>query len=812
MSVPKPLEPDKLSHDCDVSQFSFTTTAELEHSSDIIGQPRAVEAIRFGFEIQHEGYNLFALGPNGIGKHTLVNQFLDQKAPVEPTPDDWCYVNNFEQPHKPRALRLPAGQGAGLRQDMAQLVDDLFTVIPAALNSEEYNAQKSIIVNEQREREARAFEELEAKAKANQIRIVSTPSGFAFAPLQEGEVMSPKEFADLPPVEQDAIENKIVELQQALQQIIRQIPEWHREIQGKLKQLQEETAVDIVTPLFDELRRKYESLPDIVAYLDAAQQDIVTNVAAFLESDEETPAPVVGIASSGRLRKGFVTRYQVNVLVDHSETTGAPVVFEDQPTYQNLVGRVEHVSQMGTLLTDFTLIKAGVLHQANGGYLILDARKLLTQPYAWEALKRTLRAHEVSIESLGQLIGLVSTVSLEPQPIPLQVKVILTGERLLYYLLNQFDPDFRELFKVAADFENEMARDEANNLAYAHLIANLAQKEQLRHCDRQAVARVIEHSSRLAGDAAKLTTHMQSISDLLREADYWAGKNGHDVIQRSDVQQALDAQVQRSSRIRDRLQETILRDTIMIDTAGAMAGQINGLSVIMLDSYAFGRANRITAQYRLGKGEVVDIERQVEMGGPIHSKGVLILSGYLGARYARERPLSLSATLVFEQSYSGVEGDSASSAELYALLSTLADAPLKQSLAVTGSVNQHGQVQAIGGVNEKVEGFFDLCQARGLTGDQGVLIPQANVKHLMLRDDVVQAAAAGQFYIYPVETIDQGIELLTGIEAGEADDTGVYPPDSINGRVVACLTSLSEKARDFAAPRPGNGRTREEAR
>ncbi len=805
MTIPNPLEAMQLYRRCDPAQFSFATTADLENVGGIIGQVRAVAAIRFGIGIQHDGFNLFALGPNGVGKHTAVNQFLSQRAPTEPTPDDWCYVNNFEQPHKPGTLRLPAGQGGRLRQAMTQLVEDLLAVIPATLNSEEYNAQKKAIINELKAREARSLQELEDEAKAHNIGILSTPAGFAFAPLKEGEVMSPDKFVELSPAEQREIEARINELQATLQTIMRQLPQWHRETQNKLKKLQEETAVVAISPLFAELFEKYESLPDVLAYLEAVQQDIVANVDDFIESDQESLAALVGIVSSGPPKRAPASRYQVNVIVDNSQKEGAPVIFEDQPTYQNLIGRVEHVSQMGTLLTDFTLIKAGALHRANGGYLILDARKLLLQPYAWEGLKRALRAQQIHIESLGQIFSYISTVSLEPEPIPLQVKVILTGERQLYYLLCYYDPDFRELFKVAADFENEMVRDEASNLAYANLIADLARKEKLRHFEREAVARVIEHSARMAGDATKLTTHMQSMSDLLRESDYWAGEAGHEFVTRADVQEALEAQVYRSSRIRERIQENILRHTILIDTEGTVVGQVNGLSVIMLDDYAFGRPSRITARVRLGKGEVVDIERQVEMGGPIHSKGVLILTGFLGARYARERPLSLSATLVFEQSYSGVEGDSASSAELYALLSALADAPLRQALAVTGSVNQRGQVQAIGGVNEKIEGFFDICQARGLTGDQGVLIPTANVEHLMLRQDVVEAAAAGQFHIYPVQTIDEGVELLTGIPAGELDEAGQYPAESVNGRIVTRLTSLAEKARAFAAPLSGNG-------
>jgi lon-related putative ATP-dependent protease len=483
------------------------------------------------------------------------------------------------------------------------------------------------------------------------------------------------------------------------------------------------------------------------------------------------------------------------------------VVYEDNPTYQNLVGRAEYMAQLGALSTDFGLIRAGALHQANGGYLILDAARVLSQAYAWEGLKRTLRSGEIRIESLGQALSLISTASLEPEPIPLNVKVVLVGERLLYYLLSQHDSEFNELFKVAADFEEQADRSPANDLLYAQLIGRLARQEKLLPFDRGGVARVIEQSARFTGDAEKLSLHNRTLSDLLREADYWARKAGGNVVAAGDVQRAIDAQVYRASRVRERFREEILRGFLLIDTEGAKVGQVNGLSVVQPGRFAFGHPSRITARVRLGRGEVVDIEREVELSGPIHSKGVLILSAFLGARYVSDRPFSLSASLVFEQSYSGVEGDSASSAELYALLSALAETPIKQSLAVTGSVNQRGEVQAIGGVNEKIEGFFDLCQARGLTGEQGVLIPASNVKNLMLRRDVVEAVEAGKFHVYPVETIDQGIALLTGEEAGERDGEGNFPEGSVNQRVEDRLIALAEKRRAFGQPSQSRGET-----
>jgi lon-related putative ATP-dependent protease len=599
-------------------------------------------------------------------------------------------------------------------------------------------------------------------------------------------------------VRQAEVKEDIAELQEKLQETMRQARHWERDARDRLKELDRQVAMFAVGHRIDELKEKYADLADVVAYLEAVQKDVVENVDDFRRSGQEgEQAAMMGLPMQ-RVREAKFRRYQVNVLVDHSQSEGAPVIYEEHPAYNNLVGRIEHMAQMGALVTDFNLIKPGALHRANGGYLVLDARDLLMQPYAWNALKRVLRAQEVRIESLSQALSLVSTVSLEPEPIPIEVKVVLIGERLLYYLLYDLDPDFGELFKVEADFSSEMPRSGENQQLYARLIATMVRREGLRPFDREAVARAIDRSSRLVGDSEKLSTHLLSIADLLNEADYWASENGNHAVTADDVQHAIDAQIHRADRLRERVQERIERGVILIDTEGAHEGQVNGLSVIALGDYAFGRPSRITARVRLGKGEVVDIEREVELGGPLHSKGVMILSGFLGARYAQDHPLSLSASLVFEQSYAGVEGDSASLAELCALLSALSEVPIKQSLAVTGSVNQHGRVQPIGGVNEKVEGFFDVCKARGLTGDQGVLIPQANVEHLMLRSDVVEAVEQGQFAVYPVETVDEALELLTGVEAGERDEEGNFPAGSVNQRVEARLIELAEKQRAFA--------------
>ncbi len=791
----RPLPARRLCQACKPSQFKFRTTADLEDLTDVVGQERAVEAIRFGIGIQREGYNLFALGLSGTGKRTTIRQFLEQKAAGEPIPSDWIYINNFEQPHKPRAIQLPPGHGVVLREDMEGLVEELRTAIPAIFESEDYRTRRQEIEEEFKEQQEAAFGEVQKKAQERSISLIRTPVGLAFAPLHEGEVVSPEDFQKLPEKERKKVEGEITELQEQLQETIYQVRQWERDARERTKELDREVAMFAVGHFIDELREKHTELPEVVEYLTAVQEDVIENVDEFRKTEE---APMMGIPLPPSLTGELLfRRYQVNVIVDHSESEGAPVIFEEHPTFNNLIGRVEHIAQMGALVTDFNLIKPGALHRANGGYLILDARELLLQPFAWDGLKRILRSREIRIESLGQTLSLVSTVSLEPDSIPLDVKVILIGERLLYYLLYQYDPDFGELFKVEADFNQEMARTPENHLLYAQLIAMLARKNALRSFDRRAVAQIITRSARMAGDAEKLSIHLLSIADLLREADYWAGVSGNGVVRAHDVQRAIDAQIHRADRLRERVQEQIQRGTILIDTEGERVGQINGLSVLMLGNFAFGQPSRITARVRLGSGKVVDIEREVELGGPIHSKGVLILSSFLGSRYAPEYPLSLSASLVFEQSYGGVEGDSASMAELCALLSALAKVPIKQPLAVTGSVSQHGEAQPIGGVNEKIEGFFDVCKARGLTGDQGVVIPASNVQHLMLRQDVIEAVKEGQFSVYAVETVDQAIELLTGVPAGERRKDGSFPPGSINQLVEARLIGFAEKQRAF---------------
>ena len=803
----KELSVDQLYTHTDPDAFSFETTADLEDLDRVIGQPRAVEALQFGVGIQAVGYNVFAMGPTGAGKRELVREFFEREASSRPVPHDWCYVNNFDESHKPKALRLPPGMGVQFREDMKDLVESLSTALSAAFESEEYQARRQSIASEFQEVQSKAFEAVQEQAQERGVALLRTPAGLAFAPQRDGEVMSPEEIGALSQEERDRLEKEVEELQGELQKIVRQVPGWQSDIQERLKELTQEMAQFAVAGLIDKLRAKYAEYPVIVEHLDAVQQDVVEHAENLMGGEQENPLQALMAAQGGGGAAGreeespLLRRYQVNVLVDHSNAEGAPVVYEDNPTYQNLVGRVEHRAQLGALLTDFLLIKPGALHKANGGYLILDARKVLTQPYAWEGLKRVLQSDEIKIESIGQMLSMISTVSLEPEAVPLDVKVALFGEPMIYYMLYYLDPDFADLFKVEVDFAERIDRNPENTDLYARMIAGMTKRENLRPFDRTGVARVIEHAARMLGDAEKLSIQRRDIADVLREADYWAGQAGHPTVGAKDVDRAIQAGIYRSDRVRENTQESIKRQIKLIDTRGERVGQVNGLSVLQLGDFSFGQPSRITARTWLGKGSVVDIEREVEMGGPIHSKGVLILQGFLGERYAEDTPLALSASLVFEQSYAGVEGDSASSAELYALLSAIAEVPIKQSLAVTGSVNQHGMIQPIGGVNQKIEGFFDVCQEQGLTGEQGVLIPVSNVQHLMLRDDVREAVGRGEFHIYPVTTVDEGIELLTGVPAGEPGPEGKYPEGTINGQVEKRLTSLAEMSKKFS----GNG-------
>ena len=796
-TTPRPLAASELRRLVDPATLGFKSTAELEPILGLIGQERALKAIQFGASIKSHDFNVFVLGPAASGKTTAVRQYLERTATTKETPANWVYVNNFDSPNRPRALKLLPGRARALAKGMISAIDELRNTLPAMFEGEDYQARRRVIDEEFRSGQEEALEALNKRAQAQNIALLRTPQGFAMAPMHEGKIVKPDVFNTLPETMRKEVEQKIETLQKELETILERVPKSDKQRRLRTSELNEEVAKVAVHEALDDLAGVFADHPDVVDFLNGAGRDLIRNVGLFLapagEESEIVKQPV-DTARDARFR-----RYLVNVIVgsDEKSSAGAPLIEELNPTYGNVIGRVEHLAQMGALVTDFLLIKPGALHKANGGYLLIDARKLLLSPFAWEALKRSIKGREIRIEQPSEISGVVATQTLDPEPIPLDVKVVLFGDRELYYLLAQNDPDFSRLFKVQADFDDSIARSAENDQAYARLITSIVKEHHLKAVDVKAVARVIEEGARLADDREKLSIEIGRIADLVREADYWAGEAGHDTIRREDVVRAIEEGIQRADRLRDRAQESINREIVLLDTTGAKVGQINGLSVLQLGSFSFGRPSRITARVRIGAGRVTDIEREVNLGGPLHSKGVMILWGFLAGRYAQDVPLALAASLVFEQSYGGVDGDSASSAELYALLSALSDVPIHQSFAVTGSVNQHGEVQAIGGVNEKIEGFYDACRARGLTSAQGVLIPASNVQHLMLREDVVEAVTKKKFSIYAVRTIDEGIEILTGVKAGERGAEGRFPAGTINRLVEDTLRSFAERGRAY---------------
>ncbi len=794
----RPLPAALLYRPCDPAELPFEQVGEVADLLEPIGQDRAVEAVQFAVAMRHKGYNVYVLGPSGTGKHTVVRDLLRRRADTMPAPSDWCYVNNFADPQKPRRLQFPPGRGTGLREAVKRLVEELRAALPAAFERDDYRARLDVVEQQFKQRNEQAFGELQRRGEEKGITLLRTPMGLALAPRRDGKVLTPELFEALPQAEGERIQHDLEEMQGELEAVMQKVPQWEREHREAVRELNRNTTGAAIALMMDELRAGYCDLPEIVQHLDAIEHDIKENTDDFLAPAQppqgtQVPAPVEEAMSEARFR-----RYQVNVIVDNGGRHGAPVIYEDNPTHQTLVGRVEYMARFGTLVTDFNLLTPGALHRANGGYLMLDAQRLLSGNLGWASLKRALNAGEIRIESLEQLLSMASTVSLQPDPIPLDVKIVLLGPPSLYYLLSSVDEDFKELFKIAADFDDRVERTPETTLLYARFIAGVVRRERLLPFDRSAVARVIEQAARFAGDADRLSAGLREIVDLLQEADQLAAGAGRDTVTVTEVQKAIDGQFRRSDRIYRRLQEEVGRKTIRIETDGEQVGQVNGLSVMTLGSLSFGNPTRITARIRLGRGEVVDIEREVALGGPLHSKGVLILSGFLGGRFGNTRPLSLNASLVFEQSYGGVDGDSASAAELFALLSALADAPVSQSFAVTGSVDQLGRIQAIGGVNEKIEGFFDACRITGFTGRQGVIIPASNVKHLMLRQDVVAAASEERFRIFPIETVDQGLALLTGVPAGQPDEDGNYPAGTINHRIAARLDAFAAKAAELA--------------
>jgi len=793
------LSPDQLRRTFDPNALGIQTTENLKPLEGIIGQRRAVSALRFGLDIQEVGFNIYVAGPPGIGKMTAVQSFLEELAHRKATPPDWCYVNNFEDPYQPKVYKLPAGRGRQLQQDVKSLIDHVRREIPRAFESEEYSNKRDEIVKELDNQRSRVLERLDEHVTRAGFALQTTPFGIMMIPVLEGKPLTDAEFQALPATAREEILHRRETLQEELKSSMKQVRELERTAQDKMQELDRQVALFIVSGLIDDLTEKFLDLPEIVEYLKAVQKDIIENIETFKSSRSASTAPTAEGAPMPNpwSRELPFRKYQVNVLVDNSKQEGAPVVVELNPSYNNLFGRVEKETQFGALYTDFTMIKAGSLHRANGGYLVLPVEDILRNLLSWDGLKRALRNREIQIEELGERLGFLATKSLRPQPIPLDIKVVLVGAPLLYYLLHSYDEEFPELFKVKADFDIRMERTDENIKDFVSFLCTFCQKENLKHLDSGAVAKLLEHASRLAGDQKKLSTHFGALADVIYEAHYWALQEGTPNINVSHVQKALDEKIYRSNLIQERIQEMITRGAVLIDTTGKVVSQVNGLAVISLGDYLFAKPSRITASVGAGREGIIDIEREVELGGPIHSKGVLILSGYLVQKYAQDKPLTLAARLVFEQNYEGVEGDSASSTELYALLSALSGLPIKQGIAVTGSVNQHGEVQAIGEVNQKIEGFFDVCKAKGLTGEQGVIIPQSNVQNLMLREDVVEAVKSKKFHIWAVKTVNEGIEILTDVPAGERGPDGKFPEATVNYLVEQRLKKFAECLKEF---------------
>jgi lon-related putative ATP-dependent protease len=800
------LKPDQLRRQVNPDELPFRTTADLTPLTGTIGQPRAVDAIEFGMDIDVPGYNLYVAGAPGSGRESTIQDFLRQFAPDRDTPPDWVYTHNFGQPDRPRAISLPAGMGRQLAHDMDEFIRSAQSDIPRAFDSEDYEQRQQNALSGIQQRREQLNRELHSFAIERGFALQMTQAGIATIPIADGEPIPPDQFQQLPEDVRKEYERNNQEIQRQISSTVREIRQLEKEALERIRQLEREVALFAVGPLFDELRERYADHEEVVTYLSEVQNDIPEHLQDFRPDQQRQQMPMMPGTPPQPTAEERLARYQINVFIDNSELDGAPIVQERNPTYYNLIGRVDYRAAMGSMVTDFRQIRSGVLHQANGGFLVIHALDLLTSPLSWDALKRSLICEEVQIENLGEQLSPMPTARLRPEAIPLSVKVILIGTPLLYHLLYYRDEEFAELFKVKADFSPDMDWTDEHLVNYASFVRNEVDRFGLLHFRNDAVARLVEYGARLLDHQEKLSARLLDISNVVAEASHWAKKDGAETVAREHVEQAIEKKEYRSNLGEERLKELYDDGTIMIDTQGMVLGQVNGLAVLGMGDHRFGKPSRITARVSLGQRGIQSIEREIKLSGQIHSKGVMTLSGYLAGKYAQNAPLAIGATVTFEQSYSGIEGDSASSTELYALISAISGLPLRQGIAVTGSVDQYGNVQAVGGVTDKVEGFFDICKQQGLTGDQGVMIPSTNIKNLMLRDEVVEAADNSQFQIWAVSNIDDGIALLTGREAGKPDETGEYPEGSVHRLVEERLMEYATRQREFARQQSPNNR------
>ncbi len=790
MSRIKELSYTQLRKSCDPATFKFKTTKELEPFTGTIGQARGIKAMEFGLNIDIKGYNLYLEGPTGIGKTIYAKNKLESIAKTKPIPDDWCYVYNFENPNEPVAISLPAKMGKEFTNDMAQFIENIKVEIKTAFNNQDFATEKANIEKSVEDKKIKMIEKLNKDAAKQGFEIKNTPSGIYFLPMINGKTLTEDEFNALDDATKSEFERRSVEIQKETIDVMSKIKELERKANERMSSWQNNIALFAVSIQINELRNKYKKYAKIQTFLKNVQKDILSNITEFIA--EPQPQPQMPMPRNDVLKPW--QKYQVNLFVDNSNLEGAPVIIDSNPSYYNLFGKLEYENTYGTLRTDFTLIKPGLIHKANGGYIVLQIRDLLTNPVIWDSFKRILRTKLIYVDTLKDYqMNTVAIASLKPEPIPVSIKVLLIGPSNVYYQLLNFDEDFKKLFKVKVEFDEEAPRTDANMFKIAQFIHNFCEKEKAPHFNAGAVAEVIEYCSRSVENQNKLSTQLNDITELLGEACTWAKMDGAKIVTAAYVKKAVVERIERINKYDQRLVEMIQNGTIMIDTDGQKVGQINGLSIMSIGDYSFGKPAKITANTYVGKSGIVNVEREVELSGTSHSKGVMILAAYIGEKFAQERPLSLTASLCFEQMYNGVDGDSASSTELYAILSSLSDLPIKQNIAVTGSVNQKGEIQPIGGVTDKIEGFFSICKLRGLTGEQGVMIPYQNIKNLNLNDDVIKAVKDGMFHIYGIKNIDEGIELLTGVPAGKKNKNGEYTVGTVNYLVNEKLKRYSSK-------------------
>ncbi|MEN8263030.1 MAG: ATP-binding protein [Nitrospirota bacterium] len=799
----KKINTSNLCYYCKPSELPFKTTDDISFLEETIGQKRAISAMEFGLGIDSHGFNIYILGESGTGKLTTIRTILEEKAKKEPAPNDWCYVYNFKNRDMPRAISLPPGTGLTLQKDMDELISILKQEIPKIFESKEYEKQRVKILEDFQLKQKRHFTNIEKEAGEKDFTLRKTVSGLVLVPVKKtGEALSEEEYESLEPEVKKKVEKIGKALQDKLDDVIRIVREEEKKIKDMMKELEQQATLTSIGHRIEELKKKYSSNSDVPQYLEEVKEDILEHLNDF-KPEEEQAAPAVPFMKPQKAEPSF-NRYAVNVFVNNRDSKGAPVVIESNPTYYNLFGRVEHKLQYGIATTDFTMIKPGSLQDASGGYLVIDALELLKNIFSYDSLKRTIKEKEIKVEDVWEQYRLVSSVTLKPAPIPFNVKIILVGNPRLYYLLYNLDEEYRELFKVKADYENRMNRNKENTFKYASFVRSKCQERGLQSFDRNAVAKVIEYSSRLAEHKHKLSAKFSEIADILREADYWARRNNNSIVKAEDVEKAIEEKTYRSNKVEKKILEATEEGTIIIDTEGTVTGQINGLSVLDLGDYRFGMPSRITARTYSGRAGIVNIERETKMSGKIHEKAVMILTAYLGGKYASRRSLSLTASLTFEQLYGGIEGDSATCAEVYALLSSISGVPLKQSFAITGSMNQHGQVQPIGGANEKIEGFFEVCKLGGLNREHGVIIPARNIKNLMLNKEVINAVKDKKFSIYSIDNIEDGIEILTGMKPGRVKADGTYPKGTFNAMVDEKLKEFSEALKGDKKPDENN--------